>query len=781
MKEILIPLNFTTTPVVYDTKQSFSASDEASGVLTFTTTADVAGTVASLTIRNASENANRQTVLIERLDINRSPFSYTFKNPLPFGQYEGTVLLKKNLTVIASAVFLFGVNSSLSAEVLPDLVKAYALDELVENVETEVSNLKDAYNLTVSETVKGVNKTESSLQAQENVRYLNEHQRKANELERIANENARIAAEVERKDTFDTLVDSEVIEQTVVQEVTEKYQEIEALNAPEMVSFRQQLADNELETNRINSILSTSADLFDPPIASNEWSTPTSDRVLDMSTDAFLNTFYDTHVGTHDNNYVVSKTSLGKDESGLYDIYEYDFCPAAYTKTILLTSGLHPYELPASFGLAHFIKHLMTKPFLHRGFENLYENVRIKVLPIMNPWGFDQNPKTYGNVTGVNINRNFDYNNAWANFPVYSANPLDPNYNEWNVKGDYPFSEAESVIIRDWGLLNSTADFWIDMHVGLWLGPWENFIYYQSNDPIVPEITKTLKYLEDRLRYKYGIENPTNEIRIDSPGSIRSKWMVEELGMSGMTIEQTPNNPLWGGEMNNEAGDITEFEVTIAAYVFQFLGLLQDGSFFVTETKKEIAKISTLETLLDMLIKTEPIIVQDTFTRPNGLLMDTYTETGALKWTQTVGDFRVVDGKVRDNLSGGSNTIYVDPGLLDYSLSADITWSKYVGLWFRYANISNAFLVRLNSTGLSTFKYVDSTTSIKLGEHLFTPIPSAAYNIKIKCKASYFEIYLDNIKVIEFHDTDLSHITKVGLRTSNDTVSTFDNFTVRLL
>ena len=271
MKEILIPLNFTTTPTVTDTKQSFSASDEASGVLTFTTTADVAGTVASLTIRNASENANRQTVLIERLDVNTSPFSYTFRNTLPFGQYEGTVLLKKNLSVMASASFLFGVNSSLSAEVLPDLVKAYALDELVENVETEVSNLKDAFTLTVSETVKGVNKTESSLQAQENVRYLNEHQRKANELERIANElerianehqrkanehqrkanelerianeNARIAAELERKDTFDTLVDSEVIEQTVTQEVANEFQQIESTYANRLLSTEQQLAE----------------------------------------------------------------------------------------------------------------------------------------------------------------------------------------------------------------------------------------------------------------------------------------------------------------------------------------------------------------------------------------------------------------------------------------------------------------------------------------------------------------------------------------------------------
>jgi len=244
MKEILIPLNFTTTPVLYDSKQSFSASDEESGVLTFTTTADVTGTVASLTIRNASENANRQTVIVERLDVNSSPFSYAVKMPLPFGSYEGELLLKKNLTVLVSATFLFGVNSSLSAEVLPKLVEAYSLDNLVEEVETEVSNLKDAYNLTVSETVKGVNKTESTLQLSENVRYLNEATRKANELLRISQEAARVVAEEGRVNEFGNLVDSAVIEQTVTQEVAEKYQEIEALNAPEMVSFRQQLADS---------------------------------------------------------------------------------------------------------------------------------------------------------------------------------------------------------------------------------------------------------------------------------------------------------------------------------------------------------------------------------------------------------------------------------------------------------------------------------------------------------------------------------------------------------
>ena len=243
MKEILIPLNFTTTPVLYDSKQSFSASDESSGVLTFTTTANVTGTVASLTLRNASDNANRQTILVERLDINSSPFSYTVVKPLPFGNYEGEITLKKGTQIVASAVFLFGVNSSLSASVLPKLVEAYSLDALVEEVETEVSNLKDAYTLTVSETVKGVNRTDSTVQASENVRYLNEATRKANELLRISQETARVVAEEGRVIEFGNLVDSAVIEQTVTQEVAEKYQEIEATQANRLLSAEQQLAD----------------------------------------------------------------------------------------------------------------------------------------------------------------------------------------------------------------------------------------------------------------------------------------------------------------------------------------------------------------------------------------------------------------------------------------------------------------------------------------------------------------------------------------------------------
>lgn len=255
MKEILVPLNFTTTPTLYDTKQSFSTSDAASGVLVFTTTADVSGTVASLTIRNASENANRQTVIVERLDVNRSPFSYVVKMPLPFGSYEGDLLLKKNLAVVASAKFLFGVNSSLSAEVLPKLVEAYSLDELVENVEKEVSFLKDAYSLTVSETVKGVNKTEQTLQLSENVRYLNEATRKANELLRISQENARVTAEEGRVTEFADLVDSAVIEQTVTQEVAEKYQQIEATQANRLLTAEQQLEQAEQYINAFNGEL----------------------------------------------------------------------------------------------------------------------------------------------------------------------------------------------------------------------------------------------------------------------------------------------------------------------------------------------------------------------------------------------------------------------------------------------------------------------------------------------------------------------------------------------
>lgn len=311
--------------------------------------------------------------------------------------------------------------------------------------------------------------------------------------------------------------------------------------------------------------------IFEFDSAPNDWVTDSTGKVLDVSTEDFYDLFYNNWVGNHADGFTVTKTQLGMDQSGRYPIYEYDFCPQNYTYTVLLSSGMHTYELSAHFGLAWFMKTYMRQvdgENLSDGFEYLRKHVRIKVVPISNPWGWNQSPKKYGNYNGVNINRNFDYEtddggSAWEQFPIQT--------DEWNQKGSAPFSEAETRILRDWALANPGAYFWIDCHTGLGLGPWDNFIYYSSDDKYADKIAEGLSTLEERIKTKYSKQNPTKEVRIDHSGSIRLRWGEKVAGIPGMTIEQTPNNTLWGTALNNESGDITEFAITVYCYIFSVL------------------------------------------------------------------------------------------------------------------------------------------------------------------------------------------------------------------
>lgn len=323
-------------------------------------------------------------------------------------------------------------------------------------------------------------------------------------------------------------------------------------------------------------LLSSNLCFYEPTDVPNTWVTDDSGKVLDVDTEAFYDLFYDPYVGTNSDGYTVVKTELGKDQSNTYPIYEYEFKPKNYTRTILLSSGMHTYELPAHFGCGWLIKSIMEKHNSNLMLKYLYENVRIKIIPIINPWGWNQNPKTYGNSNGVNPNRNFDYNDengnsVWEQFPVYSGTKGDSNYNEWNVKGSAPFSEAEARILRDWALKNKDiAEFWIDCHTGLGLGPWDNFIYYTSDSKLKTNIETALNRLEDRIWNTYHI-SPTKEVRVDSPGSIRLAWAQKVAGIPGMTVEQTASNTRWGTSINNESGDIANYCTTLLTYIMEFL------------------------------------------------------------------------------------------------------------------------------------------------------------------------------------------------------------------
>ena len=299
---------------------------------------------------------------------------------------------------------------------------------------------------------------------------------------------------------------------------------------------------------------------------SNDYSTSSNitNVALALTSDQFLSTFLDSYVGKT-NTYSMSKQSLGKDQSGIYDIYEYDFKPKKWNRVILLTAGMHGIELSAVFGLAYFIKSVIEDHNDNLGLKYIFKNVRIKFIPILNPWGFSQNPKVYGNSRGVNINRNFDYNGQWEQ--VGSS-----GVSGWSNPGTSAWSEAESVILKNWLLTNKNAEFHIDCHTYVGNSSYTNYVVYDTQCSNSNDIDIVLGLLDKNLKDNFGVSSFNDLKEAGNLTYSRLLWTVRECGIPSMLVEQSAAATYWGGtSLNNEKQDILNFVTNLTAYVTQFL------------------------------------------------------------------------------------------------------------------------------------------------------------------------------------------------------------------
>lgn len=284
---------------------------------------------------------------------------------------------------------------------------------------------------------------------------------------------------------------------------------------------------------------------------------------LNIPQDDFYSLFYDDYVGAH-GDLMVTKKNLGKEQSGEYDIWCYDFIPYKAKAKVLLSSALHPFELPASFGLALWIKNYMTST--DAVFEYLRENVQLSVIPIANPYGFNQNPKILRNVNGVNINRNYDtWDGDWE------------EYSDAEQKGLYPFSEAESKILAKWVKDNTDALFYIDCHTGVGLSVADNGdVWFQtlSSNRNLSRLRSAAEQLSAYLQNKYHATPKTN-IVVDSESSIRAKFITTVVDIPTMTIEQAQSSDtIYQTVPNNCKTAISEYATNIHAYI---MAQLQNG------------------------------------------------------------------------------------------------------------------------------------------------------------------------------------------------------------
>lgn len=104
--------------------------------------------------------------------------------------------------------------------------------------------------------------------------------------------------------------------------------------------------------------------------------------------------------------WTVTKTAIGLDQSGTYQMYYYSFSRATnYSgntdRTMFLLTGQHASEWGPTFAAWRMWFNVA------KGKLKLPDHVRYIVIPSGNPWGFSQTPRQHNNSRNVDINRNY--------------------------------------------------------------------------------------------------------------------------------------------------------------------------------------------------------------------------------------------------------------------------------------------------------------------------------------------------------------------------------------
>lgn len=118
-----------------------------------------------------------------------------------------------------------------------------------------------------------------------------------------------------------------------------------------------------------------------------------------MTYDDLITNIYEPLRTAHTN--YITRTELGKDASGTYTMYAYEFTPKYYQQHILLYAGAHGDEPDGVLCLARIMQLITNSDGSDADLEYLRFNVKITCIPCCNVWGFSQHPNQRENSAGV--------------------------------------------------------------------------------------------------------------------------------------------------------------------------------------------------------------------------------------------------------------------------------------------------------------------------------------------------------------------------------------------
>lgn len=294
----------------------------------------------------------------------------------------------------------------------------------------------------------------------------------------------------------------------------------------------QKINDNYDETSQqLAETMSISA-----PVASAFWNPPQQpsarsdeneyfESVFSVTSDKLINNHYEPMRSAFPD--YIKRVNKGKDESGTYDWWRYEFTPKDYEKTLIIGSGIHGTEVGSVLGLYLFLKEVVFNWEDHPALSYLRHKVRLIVIPTINPWGLSQKYKRH-NSNGVDLNRNFGY--KWNYYA--EKEPFDHDY-----KGTSEFSEVESRYIKETLEAYRDATSYIDFHN--MITPRANYVVY------FPKYLDSPKHLYTSLINQLRGQSSSQTIKwgeMDNPTSIN--YAANRFGMHSSNPEF--GDGIWG-------------------------------------------------------------------------------------------------------------------------------------------------------------------------------------------------------------------------------------------
>lgn len=185
---------------------------------------------------------------------------------------------------------------------------------------------------------------------------------------------------------------------------------------------------------------------------------PTLGDIL-WTSDEVLNNLYEPVRQRHPD--YITRTVIGKDSTGQYDMYGYVYAPQNYEITMFLTGGMHGDEEIGYFALAKIMQLIADAKPEDQLLYTLRQKVRFVVVPMINVWSISQH-------------------NAGL-----AKSRLRYNGNEVDLNRDFgDLSQQESKNVMAWfAQYADEAVIAMDFHIAETKGisMWFNFINYTDN------------------------------------------------------------------------------------------------------------------------------------------------------------------------------------------------------------------------------------------------------------------------------------------------------------